>query len=141
MEQKECVCGYFNDPKGHAGDRPKGADWWCEIHGMQHLCYAGTIGDDARVVPCRHTSQNSGDWEERFDADFEFDGVTYKGARHWKDDVKKNIVKNFIRTEIDRAERRVKDELREKVNKIPMIDLEGKAAGIYVLKSDVLNLL
>jgi len=36
-------------------------------------------------------------WEEQFDKDFQFDGVTLKGNRHWKDGVKQNLVKQYIR--------------------------------------------
>lgn len=45
-----------------------------------------------------NTPTNQSNWESRFDEMFRFEGVVYKGQRHWKENVKQNLVKSFIRT-------------------------------------------
>lgn len=70
-QSKGCNCEYFNMPRGHAGDKPQNADWFCPVHGNQHRDYAGTIGVDARVVAPKGES-----WEAEFDTQFPCDHHT-----------------------------------------------------------------
>lgn len=85
------------------------------------------------AVGCKcphHTSQNSGDWEERFDNEF------VKGMS-WQGEIDTHELLIFFRAEIDRAERRVKEELREKIeNKRQFAN-----ANYQKIYTDVLNLL
>ncbi len=46
------------------------------------------------------SKDTSSDWREEFDKDFQFEGVIYKGQRHWKDGVKNNLVKSYIQKKI-----------------------------------------
>jgi len=45
-----CNCKYFDEPHGHAGDKPDYAYFNCDEHGPQYRKYAGEIGVDARLV-------------------------------------------------------------------------------------------
>lgn len=57
------------------------------------------------------TPQSDTDWREEFDELFEFDGVWYKGQRHWKKGVKENLVKSFISQLLEAEKKRWRSEV------------------------------
>ena len=66
----------------------------------------GPLHADGSIV-----SQPKDSWEKELDRDFKFDGVIYKGQRHWKEGVKQNLVRHFIRTLLTQARASFKDEV------------------------------
>lgn len=64
---------------------------WCKT--MKYNYIEDPLGRVQKVPPT---------WEEEFDKNFQFDGVTYRGQRHWKDNVKQKLVKSFIRSLIQK---------------------------------------
>lgn len=55
---------------------------------------------------------------EEFENLFKFDGVTYKGNRHWREDIKRNLVSNWINKALKEAHQAGKDDVVEKIDKL-----------------------
>jgi hypothetical protein len=64
-----------------------------------------------------------------FMQEFVFDGVTYKGQRHWKDDVKRHLVENALRTALTRHTRAVVEAIRPKNLESPVYSINSKIAA------------
>lgn len=99
-----------------------------ESEGVKECCdVCGNIGIDGRPFHCDkrydcpcHKNEPPVSWEEKIGVDKElyFDGVTYKGSRHWKDIQKKSIIVKFIREVEAQAISSFKKEIVEKVGEM-----------------------
>lgn len=57
-------------------------------------------------------------WEKELREYFEFEGVTYKGHRHWRKDIKYDLVRQFIKNILKREIALTRKETLEEVKKI-----------------------
>ena len=62
---------------------------------MKNYCYDLIYGAIEHYERAREGNKKH--WSKEFDELFEFDGVIYKGQRHWKRGVKNGLVKRFIK--------------------------------------------
>lgn len=73
---------------------------------------------------------------EEFEKLFKFDGVTYKGNRHWREDIKRNLVSNWIKKALKEA----RADEREKHNtytRITIVDHRKNGEGrVYDMRDD-----
>lgn len=60
-------------------------------------------------------------WQKELRDYFQFDGVTYKGHRHWRRDIKYDLVETFIRNVLKRKI----EEARQKVLQSLLVEVEG----------------
>jgi len=62
---------------------------------------------------------------EEFEKEFRFDGVTYKGNRHWKENVKRDLVSNWLRQALAQREEEVRGEYKEALTMIEEVVKEA----------------
>jgi len=79
----------------------------------QEKCSCGLIREKLGYHKCQKIDNET--WEEQFDKDFQFDGVTYKGSRHWRGDVKQNLVKSFISKLLEAERERIIKEIENQI--------------------------
>lgn len=75
-----------------------------------------------------------------FMKDFEFEGIVYKGNRHWRKDVTKNLVKNFIQKQIDQARREERERIVEIVDDMSycgVLDSNEKRRGYDIARVEM----
>lgn len=83
-------------------------------------------------------------WQKELMDYFQFDGVTYKGHRHWRKDIKYDLVRQFIKNvlkrELSLSQKKVYEEVRQKIEKLEYFEVEN-SGNFGVMVDDILSIL